>query len=97
MLQRVLKYPIDFNKPVTVLMPKGARILSVGWQGEALVAWALVEEGAPPVERHFDARMTGTLLRGFDGHEFVGTAQLDIPNEPQMPRFVIHVFVKPEE
>lgn len=76
---KIFKYPIEIADRVSILMPKGARILCFQTQEEIPCIWAAVDPGALMVPRRF--RVVGT------GHEvkvdvdsmasaYVGTAQM---------------------
>ena len=66
---RTLKYRAD----PTVVLPKGARILSVGEQGGVPMLWAIVEDTAPLVERRLLAIWTGMDLPNSDPGRYIGT------------------------
>jgi hypothetical protein len=58
-------------------MPQGAKILSVGVQGSAIVMWALCDIEATMAPRLVSATPTGVSLpRAYHGATFVGTAQM---------------------
>jgi hypothetical protein len=89
MNQTIWKYGLHTyaNKLTT---PKGARLLSVDWQGEKLCIWALVDSD----QREEEARLilvleTGGPVRAFpepllSRDNFIGTAS--------RPGYVVHVF-----
>lgn len=83
MIQTVWKFPLALAQTQDVLMPAGARILSIQVQDEMLCAWALVNPEADRERRYF-------LIVGI-GHEmpkgrytYLATVQMD--------SFVWHVF-----
>lgn len=69
-------------------MPVGAEILKVGFQGEAIMGWAMVESTDEREIRHFISLGTGWNL-GDDGNGFVG-AYIDTVMAPS--GLVWHVF-----
>lgn len=68
-----------------VALPEGYRILSIGWQGEDLVFWALVSEGKNFDTVSFLVAVTGQDISGYDFGKHIGTAESD-------DGFVAHVF-----
>lgn len=85
MSEIIYKYPLEVIDEQMVAMPEGARILSAQWQGRGLVAWAVVDPLAKPVQRRVRVVGTGNPMPEFDG-SYVSTVQ-----EPGRP-FVWHVF-----
>lgn len=83
---RVFKYEIDYRDP-DVILPKGAKILSVGVQHQGIFLWALVNEEESTTERRL-IHLFGT------GHEipetlnllFLGTVFSD------NAQLVLHIF-----
>ena len=71
-MKQVWKFTIHPDDGVTE-MPIGAEPLSVAFQGEDLVMWALVDIDAPTCGRHFIVRGTGHNIR-LDNLVFIGTA-----------------------
>jgi hypothetical protein len=69
--------------PVDIVMPKGARILTLQLQGGGPCIWVLVDPDAPPETRTFHVLATGQEIEGSLG-EYVGTYQQGF--------FVWHVF-----
>ena len=87
----VYKYSLVADDDVKIMMPKGARSLSVQVQRGSPCLWALVDGGAPLVERHFKIFGTGNSVPDFSPPlPFVGTFQLD------GGALVFHVFEVPE-
>jgi hypothetical protein len=84
----VYKYNLAVGDTVAVTLPKGARPVSVGFQGIKLRLWALVDpnEGEKE-ERFFQAAPTGEFIK--DDAVFIGSAQT------YDQRFVYHVFEFP--
>jgi hypothetical protein len=73
--------PLSFAR-----VPKGAKVLAAGAQGEEIVAWLLVDPDAPHVSRMLAAHPTGVELpHAFNDCEFVGTVQM-------ADGLVFHVF-----
>jgi len=69
----VFKYVL---KPeVTLIMPEGAEILSVGAQGEEAVMWVHVDTDKEEEKRHFMVFDTGHPLPRDKVLEYVGTIQ----------------------
>lgn len=93
--QQVWKFPLPIVDRPFVMMPEGARVLSVGEQaGVGLCVWALVEPDAPPKARLF--RVAGTGHPIYPSPEdgvgaFVGTALTD------NGRLVWHVWEHEQE
>lgn len=80
----IWKFPVPLNDTPLIKMPPGARILSVGAQGEVITLWAEVDpyEG-PPILRKFHIRGTGHPVP--EGEvTFIGTVL--------MSPFVWHVY-----
>lgn len=85
MTRRIFKYRLDVKDRQYVMMPRGARILSVQDQHGLLEAWALVDPDAPECKR--DIRIHGT------GRPIGATVNLRgyVASVQQRP-FVWHVF-----
>lgn len=84
---RVFKYQLQNGGRAVVMMPKFARVLSVGNQHEELMLWALVDDTNDPESRTFFVAVTGQelwLYRQTD--PFIGTVLFDNGG------FVVHVF-----
>jgi hypothetical protein len=82
---KIYKFEVPIYDDAVIMMPKGARILSVQVQHGKPVLWALVDHNAPEVKRRFAVRGTGHDIDGLVG-EFVGTFQL------RDGRLVFHLF-----
>ena len=79
----IWKYPFEITDLFDLLLPLGARVLSVGMQGEQPCLWAMVEPSNTPEARSFAVVGTGHPLPS-------GTATyLDTF---QQPPFVWHLF-----
>lgn len=57
----VYKYPLTYGEKVLVL-PTGAKPLSIGEVGEDLIMWALVDTDAPKTHRTFLVAQTGDAI-----------------------------------
>ena len=86
-MTRVYKYPIDVQDVVQVMMPKGARVLTVQEQHGRPCLWAAVDPSQPKLEmRTFRIAGTGHAIVDEIVDDYVGTIQmLD-------GRLVFHVF-----
>lgn len=85
----IFKYPLVHGVN-DVRLPAGARVLSVGAQGEQVVLWALVSAAEHPARsRTFRVAMTGEVfelpIERPQSNEFVGTCTTQ-------QGFVFHVF-----
>jgi len=82
----IYKYAISIHCVQSVFMPKGAEILSVANQNEALCLWAMVHPDEPMEERRIEIVGTGREMPIGMGVErkFIGTVVID--------PFVWHVF-----
>lgn len=69
-MKTIHKYPIelDYNHPVTVLMPAVAKIVRIGSQYDQAFLWAIVDPGSPLVERRFRLIGTGQPIPGGYDH-----------------------------
>lgn len=95
MSQVVWKYELKPNEGdsllVTLLMPKGAQVLTVQMQGATPQIWALVDPNAPKEVREFQVVGTGHTFEPRACLKYLGTFQLE--NGAFMsPTFVFHVF-----
>jgi len=70
--RRIYKYTV--YPWVKTPMPQGACVLSVGEQGDAIVAWAIVDPDAPMVQRDISGFPTGCLAPPATA-VFIGTVQ----------------------
>ncbi len=81
----ICKYPLMLlAKQQTLNLPDGAQILTVQSQGDAIVLWALVDQGGRNVSRTFRIVGTGCPADDVCRRGYIGTVRLDI--------FVWHVF-----
>lgn len=85
-MQTVYKYPLPHQRDVTIELPRGAEILSVGAQDDNAVLWARADPHQPKVIRKL--RIIGTGHPDADG-TFIGTILL------HDGRLVFHVFEVP--
>ena len=98
---KVFKYTLHPDPPSTgidVMLPVGARVLSVGIQGDRIVCWALVSgrsyNDQPPAPRRFVVMPTGAVsAEELDRMRFVGTVQFK-PRVIGASEFVFHVFTE---
>lgn len=89
MANTIWKFPLEILDEQKIIMPYGARILSVGTQWEKPVLWALVDEDAAiKTEKEIYIRGTGHTARGVENMRFVGTILL---NDDSL---VLHIFEK---
>lgn len=80
----IVKY--DLANETELMIPAGARVLSVGWQRPHVRLWMLVDPQVPKVKRRVLMLSTGHEIVG-DNWEFCGTAQAPIG-------LVFHVFLE---
>lgn len=86
-MKRVYKYPLDIQDEVTVMMPKGARVLSVQVQNGRPCLWAAVDPNEMTLEeRFFRIAGTGHTIQDDVVDGFIGTIQM------YDGRLVFHVF-----
>lgn len=69
----VYKYPLVLDDRQTVMMPEGARLLSVQLQGGKICLWAIVDPSSRPQARCIRIAGTGHPIE--DGLAFIGTVQ----------------------
>lgn len=86
-MKRVYKYPLDIQDEVVVMMPKGARVLSVQVQSGRPCLWAAVDPSEITLEeRWFRIAGTGHPIQDDVVDGFIGTIQM------YDGRLVFHVF-----
>ncbi len=78
---QIWKYKVDVG---TIMMPKGAKILTVQMQNDSPHMWVIVDVDAELEERVFEIHGTGHNIRNIDEYEYIGT-YIDNP-------FVWHLF-----
>lgn len=81
----IWKFPLPLADEVRVPMPGGAQILTVAAVFNEPFVWAIVDPGAPVVERELSIRGTGHALGTVGG--YIGTFVLEGGGS-----FVFHVF-----
>lgn len=80
----IFKFKFHVKDFVTMLMPKGAEIISVQIQDRSLCAWAIVDSVQPLEKRRFSIVGTGhSIPKG--NLKFLGTVQIETV-------LVFHVF-----
>ena len=87
-MKTVYKYPLEVNDEVIVMMPKGARVLSVQVQNGRPCLWAECNPDGEPVLRTFLIRGTGHPIDDEIEKEYIGTIQMCEGS------IVFHVFEK---
>lgn len=89
MKETVYKYPLEIEDEQVVLLPTGARILTVQQQNNNIFLWALVNPTSPN-EQAITIRIHGT------GHAISDSDELEYINTVQLygGKLVFHVFVK---
>ena len=73
---KIFKYPVDPSGDFIVDMPAGAKVLSVQVQNGSPQMWAMVNEDAKLVQRHFGVFGTGWHIPDDFKGRFIGTFQL---------------------
>ena len=74
-MKTIWKFQLPIEDETSVLMPNGARILSVQMQHGIACIWVLVNPERSNVRRHFAWRGTGHPATGLEEVAFVGTVQ----------------------
>ena len=86
----IWKYPLDITNKQKIIMPKGAKILSVQNQNHSPTIWALINTEAVPEEREIYCFGTGEPLNTkVNELIFIGTVQNNNGS------LVFHIFEKP--
>lgn len=85
---KIWKYPLQVIDLQSLLIPKGAKLLTVQTQGDMPQLWTLVDEKAQIVPRNFATYGTGNPIPDSDPGQYVGTYQI------QGGVLVFHVFEK---
>jgi hypothetical protein len=75
-MNAIFKYRMMITDTQKVLMPKGAKILTVQIQHGVPCLWALVNQPAPDVEREFRVIGTGHPIPDAEALEYIGTIQV---------------------
>lgn len=74
-MKTIFKYGLEFTDSQTLLLPEGAKILSVGNQMEKLCLWALLDPAQSPKARTFRIYGTGHPVPQDGTGYFLGTVQ----------------------
>lgn len=75
-MKTIYKYTlVDSGNPVPVRMPKGAEVLSIQFQRDALCLWALINVGAEMETRRFRVIGTGWHDIKVDRSDYIATVQ----------------------
>ena len=87
-MKKIYKYPIEVTDEQVVLLPTGAKILTIQSQGDIACIWALVDPMAPRNEE-IAIRIHGT------GHDVPDSENLEYVGTFQMMggRLVFHSFI----
>jgi hypothetical protein len=88
-MKTIWKYPLGDTFPKSIMMPCGAKVLTVQMQGRQLQLWALVDPNQPYEPRRFS--VFGTGWESEISGTYIGTFQLDGGS------LVFHVFEEPTE
>lgn len=83
---RIYKYPIRITDEQTILLPKGAQPLSIGYQSGDIMLWCLIDPDAEKAAR--EIRVVGT------GHDFEPTGWQYLGSAWWTPPFVWHVWLR---
>lgn len=75
-MRTIWKFPVKVDDLFELVMPKGARVLSVQNQGiNGPQMWAIVDSKAPTERRRFRIFGTGHPMGGDEALDYVGTFQ----------------------
>ena len=85
-MHTIWKFPIPIQDSFTIIMPQGARVLSVETQGDVPFIWVMVDEEADQVEYHFELRGTGHNCDKVVGYKHIGTFLM------RQESLVLHLF-----
>lgn len=89
MKRSVYKYPIEIDDTQTLILPRGAEILSVINQFEEVCIYALVDTETDETEKYsLQCYGTGHTIRHDSSYKFLGTVSM------HSGHFVLHVFYK---
>ena len=72
-METIYKYKLVPAETQAIIMPEGAKVLTVQVQRGCPCLWALVESTNPPIARHFRIYGTG---ENFVHGEYIGSFQL---------------------
>jgi len=81
---QIWKYELEVTDVQSVIMPRGAEVLSVQNQGGSICLWVIVDPKEENVWREFEIIGTGNPMEPDIRRSFIGTVQVD--------RLVWHVF-----
>jgi len=87
-MKKIWKYSVPVEDSFTIILPSGARILTIQRQAGVARMWVLLDESNPPVVRRFKTFGTGHSI-DTENLTYVGTYQ-DM-------QFVWHVFEEVQE
>jgi hypothetical protein len=73
-MNRIYKYPIPINDEIVIVMPKGAKVLTVQIQKSQPFIWALVDTEKEPEERRFYLYGTGMTVTHCES--YIGSFQM---------------------
>lgn len=87
-MKTIYKYPLKIETPQTIILPIGAKILSIQNQLDEAVLWAIVDNNVKTEQRHFYFFGTGHELPEVFGTDlnYITTIQQDDGN------YVWHIF-----
>ena len=71
----IFKYPFEITDEFSLAMPQSSQILSVQYQDDQPVFWAIVDTEAPVVIKYFCIFGTGHLMPVESQLEYKGTIQ----------------------
>ena len=83
-MKTIYKYEVPLQDSSEILMPQGAKILSVQEQRGRPQIWALVDRANKPEARKFVLKGTGHEADGVEYMQFIGTVQIG--------QYVFHLF-----
>lgn len=72
----IYKYALTIATETDIVMPKGARLLSVQVQRGEPMVWAIVDHSQRTVRRRLSVRETGNPLEDAFSGAFIGTIQM---------------------
>lgn len=89
-MKTIYKYRIEIHDSIEVMMPQGAKILTVQEQHGMATIWAIVDTDRTDVKRVLQIVGTGHDLTDRIMGDYIGTFQIDSGN------LVFHVFDRGE-
>jgi len=87
-MKTIWKYELEITDEQEIKVPKGAKFLSVDFQGNSGCLWALVDSRKPKVTRTIAIKGTGNPIDPYEDLSFIGTFQM------RKGSLVWHVFEK---